>query len=575
MQFPIPDAALLQHTAILGKTGAGKTTTAKAIVEHVVGHNMRVCVLDPIKSDWWGLTSSKDGKHAGLPFVILGGPHGHVPLHATSGKAIGELVARGKDLPLSILDMADFGPGGQQRFFIDFASTLLKRMQGVLYLVMEEAHLFAPKERSGVGDENMAIHWAKMLATAGRSKGLRLVLATQRTQALHNALLGSCDTMIALRMTAPADQGPVRKWLKANVLKETAQEVENSLSGLKTGSAWVCAEGMANLVPFPPIKTYDNTATPTQDSAPIEVKQAAVDMEHLKTVVGDAVKESAGNNPKMLKAEIARLESEMQKLTAQKSDDYRLTDVEIEVCKKEGYDKGWGDAVKHMGEKGTEARLKVCKAIELLTAADTVDLNGLIIPPVKTEVNYAKPMHAPIAQLAERLVSTQKAAGSTPAGRSNGHLEAPLQKIIDAIMWWNVLGVEEPNHPQVGFIAGYSHKSGTWATYLSRLRSQGLIAPKGILELTDAGSKQAALPRETPDPAAFRDTVLMKIDGPLRRIMEPLLHAYPGALSSQLAGERAGYSHTSGTCATYLSRLRSLDLIEPKGPLRAKDWLFP
>ena len=60
--FPIPELALEQHIAVLGKTGSGKTSTGKLIVEHVVAQGHRVCVLDPIKSDWWGVTSSADGK---------------------------------------------------------------------------------------------------------------------------------------------------------------------------------------------------------------------------------------------------------------------------------------------------------------------------------------------------------------------------------------------------------------------------------------------------------------------------------------------------------------------------------
>src|SRR4051812_20376298 len=131
----IPSAVLLQHLGILGKTGRGKTTTAKGCVEQVYDEGARVCILDPIKSDWWGITSSADGKRAGLPFYILGGDHGHLPLASSSGKAIADLVARGQ-LRHTVIDMANFEPGGQMRWFADFAPRLMQRMKGVLYLVM-------------------------------------------------------------------------------------------------------------------------------------------------------------------------------------------------------------------------------------------------------------------------------------------------------------------------------------------------------------------------------------------------------------------------------------------------------
>lgn len=306
-RFAFPDVVLEQHIAVLGKTGSGKSSTSKLAIEQAVAGGARVCVLDPIKSDWWGLTSSADGQHAGLPFHILGGPHGHVPLHSSAGKAIAEVVASGA-LPLSIVDMADFEPGGQARFFVDFAPTLLRKMRGVVYLVLEEAHLFAPKERSGIGQENLAIHWAKTLATAGRSKGVRLVLVTQRTQALHNALLGSCDTVIAHRLTAPADQKPVVKWLEANTSKAVLEQVAGSLSSLKTGEGWICA-GEARLferVHFPRIGTYDNTATPNGAGETREITTAAVDAAQLRALIGDAVEQAKADDPKELRRLLAQ-----------------------------------------------------------------------------------------------------------------------------------------------------------------------------------------------------------------------------------------------------------------------------
>lgn len=303
------DRLMQHHTAVLGKTGAGKTYTSKVLIERAYQRGDRVCILDPIKSDWWGLTSSADGKKPGLPFSILGGPHAHVPLHSGAGRAIAEIVASG-ELQHSIIDMAEFEAGGSSKFFIDFAEMLMKKMRGVLFLVLEEAHEFAPKERSGMGEESVAIHFAKRLATAGRSKGIRLILATQRTQSLHNALLGSCETLIAHRMTAPADQKPVNDWLKSNLPPTIAQEIASNLSGLKTGHAYLCSGELQihNQVQFPRITTYDNSATPTNNDKRVEIKQANVDHARLEAIIGEAVEVAKANDPKLLKAKIAELE---------------------------------------------------------------------------------------------------------------------------------------------------------------------------------------------------------------------------------------------------------------------------
>lgn len=308
---------LANHVAVLGKTGSGKTSTLKLLVEQVATDGARVCVLDPIKSDWWGLTSSASGKRAGLPFYILGGPRGHVPLHSSAGSAIGELVADGT-MPLSIIDMADFEPGGLQRFFVEFAPALLRKMRGVVHLVIEEAQEFAPKELAGIGRESLGIHWAKKLAVAGRSKGIRLAVGTHRVQSLHNALLGSCETVIVHRITLPADQEPVVKWLRTNVAdKERRAEIEGSMSSLPTGTAWMCS-GEAEVfqrVKFPRIKTFDNSATPTADTpSQDKIVTNQVPIDRLREIIGDAVKQAEDNDPKALRKRVAELTAENKRL---------------------------------------------------------------------------------------------------------------------------------------------------------------------------------------------------------------------------------------------------------------------
>jgi hypothetical protein len=423
--YAIPAAILEQHTAFLGKTGSGKTSTSKLAVEQVVAQDYRVCILDPIKSDWWGITSSADGKKPGLPFKILGGPYGHIPLHSGAGKAIGTLVGEGK-LPLSIIDMADFEPGGLQKFFCDFAPALLKSMRGVLYLVIEEAHEFAPKERAGFGAENMAIHWAKKLATAGRSKGIRIIAATQRVQSLHNAVLGSCETIIAHRLTTPADQKPVLDWLKANGNKEAQTSVAESISSLPRGTAWVCS-GEAKIflqVAFPKFKTFDNAATPSKDGSALHVETAPVDQAELKAIIGDAVKDAEANDPKVLKAEIAHLKSEIQKHIVSAATG--ITQEVINQKSQAAYSQGYAD--------GREAGWVTGSTVTALSIKTL--LNGFEIPKdtvpreiTPTQPKLPKPVAAPMAigpKVDGRGIAPNKVAPPS-------NLPPSVRRIVDCI----------------------------------------------------------------------------------------------------------------------------------------------
>lgn len=351
--LPIPPAILEAHIAGLGKTGSGKTSKAKLLVEHLADRGDRVCILDPIKSDWWGLTSSADGKSPGLPFNILGGPHGHLPLSPDAGAALARIVGAG-ELPLAILDMKRFPAGGHGRFFAAFAETLLERMRGVLYLVIEEAHIFAPKERSGMGGENLSVHWAKILATAGRSTGVRLMALTQRTQALHNAVLGSCETMIVSRLTAPADQAPAIKWLNANAPREVAAEVAASLSELQNPEAWVCSGEfkLFQRAAFPLMRTYDNSATPTREMRQRQVRTAPVNLEALRQVVGAATRAAEDDDPQLLRARIAELEKAPKRADAPASDGAALLAEHTRglndgyaIGYRNGYGAGWVGAL--------------------------------------------------------------------------------------------------------------------------------------------------------------------------------------------------------------------------------------
>src|SRR5262245_12947272 len=101
----LPLETVTQTFAILAKRGVGKTHTAVVMTEEILKAGQQAVVCDPI-GVWWGLRSSKDGKSAGLPIVILGGDHADVPLNLAGGQVIADLVI---DERLSaILDLSCF-----------------------------------------------------------------------------------------------------------------------------------------------------------------------------------------------------------------------------------------------------------------------------------------------------------------------------------------------------------------------------------------------------------------------------------------------------------------------------------
>jgi uncharacterized protein len=554
----LPELALSQHIAVLGKTGSGKTSTSKLIVEHAVAEGHRVCVLDPTKSDWWGITSSASGKRPGLPFRVLGGPRGHVALHSGAGKVIGELVANGK-LPLSILDMADFEPGGLQRFFHDFAPSLLHHMRGVLYLVVEEAHEFAPKERSGFGQENMAIYYAKKLATAGRSKGIRMIVATQRTQALHNAVLGSCETMIVHRLTSPADQKPLIGWLQSNVSDDKIRmAVEQEMSSLPTGTAWVCS-GEAKFfkrVAFPRITTFDNTATPDKDSAVIKVATAPVDPEELRSIIGDAVKDAEANDPKRLRAEIEKLKRELSALPTVQKPEIQIKEVSV------------------LSKENVALLEKSCQEIQ--------SFRTLIDHNIRESLTTMDRMAAMVSELSKPATPVRPFVRVSPPVRKvnseTGRISfSTNEKISGGKQRMMIALAQRPglNRRQLGLRSGLSSKSGTFTTYLGDLRTRGLVTNNGdCFQLTPEGV--AALGDYTPLPEGreLLNHYLKELgDSGTSRMLYALSRCYPAEMTREELAQHAGLSAGSGTFTTYLGKLRTLELVTGKTNLRMSEEL--
>lgn len=272
----LPDAALHQHIAIVGRTGSGKSYAARGFVERLLEAGSRCCIVDPTGS-WYGLRSSADGEAPGFPVVVFGGDHGDVEISDSMGEALGGLVA-GAGLS-SVIDLSGFGVGEMRRFVSGFAGALYHHLRAPLHLVIDEADEFAP-QRIGP-DQTAMFSRIDRIVRRGRNRGFRVTMISQRPAVLNKDILSQAATLIAMKLTAPQDRAALSSWIEGQADRDRGREVIDSLPRLQLGEGWIWwPEGeLLERVRFPAIRTFDSSRTPGAGETVVEpVALASVDL---------------------------------------------------------------------------------------------------------------------------------------------------------------------------------------------------------------------------------------------------------------------------------------------------------
>lgn len=567
----LPEAALQQHIAVLGKTGSGKTFAAKAvIVEPLLSAGRRVGIVDPTDA-WWGLRSSRDGKGAGFPMLVLGGDHGDLPLPAAGGAAVARLlVEQGVNLVASTKHLT---VGERTRWFIDFAGTLSRLNRAPLHLVIDEAHNFAPQGKVPDPDTGRMLHAANTLASGGRSIGVRLVMITQRPQKLHKDALTSADTLIAMRVLAPHDRLAVEDWIKGCGDISTGKEVLNSLAGLKRGEGWVWYPEGGHLARtrFPEIRTFDSSATPTDGHAVKAPKAAAeIDLTEINKALAEAVREAEANDPKRLRARIAELEREAKRQPAASTGAGKAELVaEYTRGQEDGFEAGraagWRQALTAV-QPAVDRLGTLRSALEEQLDAFGQDIARLIASAPKASPAPARPPSVPVRQ----MPGTRRARAA--GGKGHPELSGPQQRILDAAAFLeDTLGARVPNVVQLALFAGQSASGGYWRANIGRCRSLGLIEGTS---LTEAG-RAAAQPSTIQTAEQLHEHVFTNLlEGAQKPILKALIDAYPEGLSAEELGRRCNLEPVGGYWRANIGRLRSLGLVTKRGLIAALPVLF-
>ncbi len=563
----------LQHrTVFLGGSGSGKTAAGRLLFEQATAAGVLCGAID-LKADWWGLKSTADGKGPGLPVVVLGGEHQDLPLDPEGGALTADILVELRQ-PF-VLDLEQFSRTKQIRFLGAFLDRLYDRNRDPLVLFLDEADRYAPQKPMSP-EANLSLGAAEDLVKRGRKHGLFPVVITQRNASLNKNVSELCEIAWIFRTTGPHDQDAVRDWLSVNATKEQRDAVMGRLSSLPTGTAILCCAHPAlklfQTVALALPATFDSSATPEIGRRRIEPKQLAMpDLVQLRQRMAATIEKAKAEDPKELRKRITELELELniaRRLNDPKSAPKVETTVkEVPVLKDSQVSRLEGaiEQLRRSGERmvslSTALREDLAKTRVFYTQRKDNPGQAREIPAQSMQSLYKNPAKAHAS-----TPKVQTSAESTDIGTGG------LRRMLIAL-------AQRPqglSTRQLGVRAGLSSRSGTFRNYVSRGRTQGwLLGTSERLTITDAGLTVLGTYAPLPTGDLLLKYWLDELgESGASRILAIIAQAYPERISVETIGERTGLSPQSGTFRNYLSRLRTLELIEGRSELIASEELF-
>lgn len=562
----LPVEAVTSTFAIVGKRGSGKTHTGSVMAEEMLAAEHRLVIVDPL-GVWWGLRSSADGDGPGYPVVILGGEHADLPIDDGGGEVIADLVV---DTPVPvILDLSEFRKGAARKFLTAFMERVYQRNRDPLHVFVDECDLYAG-QRPPKGGERL-LGAMEDLVRRGRNRGLGVTLVSQRPAVIHKDVLTQAETLIAHRLTGSHDRDAVDAWVRYHSDGDGRKAMLSTIASLDVGEAWVWSPGWLDIFDrftIRPRHTFDSSATPSMGRQVDEpTGYADVDLDALQERMSEVIEQAEADDPAALRRRIAELERQLANVEPETVEvptpvvDDRAVEVVDGLTRALGMD---GDAIDSFAQDIENALMGITDAVSRS----------------RTTLGDAKEMIRDYADDSPAVTTfPQRRRGSGVRGGASGtpvpapapddadpdaRVRAGARRMLEALA--RPPGVKL-TRAQVGTLAGLTPSGGTFNTYLSDLRTAGLIEEDGdAMRITDAGLD--AIGEVPPAPRTTDEVVAMwrsNLRAGARRMLDAVVEAWPDAISREELAERADLTANAGTFNTYLSTLRRNGLVDVDG----------
>lgn len=550
--FDLPTSAVTETFGILGQRGAGKSTAAVVIAEEMWDAGLPWVAVDP-KGDWWGVRSSADGKSPGLALPVFGGLHGDVPLEATAGNVIAELVVE-QNLT-AVLDVSDFSKADRARFLTAFFDRLYKCHRTdpqPRHVFLEEAHEYIPQM---VGrEEGRLKEAAARLVLQGRTFGLGVSVCSQRSARLHKDVLTQVGTLIAMRTPGALDRKAIEGWVTEH---DVAKELLASLPGLEPGEAWIWSPSflrVAERIRFRQRHTFDSGKTPTiGKAARPPATLADVDLGAIKDAMAETIERAKADDPKQLRKRISELERQLKATPVPAPVEVvreveKIVEVEVPVLDEE--------LVIRL-EEALAPVVALCAEVQERLTYEVTQRGDMV--DYKRKLRVDKPVDRKPLTIAPQPARPALRPGAGRDTTSDTNIGKTERNVLTVLVLHGAL-----THAQIALLSGYSVKASTIGVALSKLRKAELVDTNGQpVRATQAGvdflgSDIEPLPTG-PDLLEYWRNRFGLTE---RRVLDVLVAAWPNDSTLGEIAEITGYSASASTIGVALGKLRKVGVVD-------------
>ena len=540
---------------VQANSGGGKSWLLRRLLERSHGKVQQI-VID-LEGEFSTLREKYD--------YILASEDGDTPVEPRSAAVLARKIL---ELNVSaIVDLYELKHHERIRFVKFFLEAMInapKKLWHPVLVVIDEAHIFCP-EKGQAESADAVID----LATRGRKRGYCAVLATQRLSKLHKDAAAECNNKLIGRTGLDIDRKRA-----SEELGFTSKDQNLALRDLEAGEFFAFGPSISREVKK--IKIGDVKTTHPKAGARFKVK-VAPPTDKIKSIL-----KKLADLPEAARKEantISELKADVINLRRHKCPTVQITDnrKDIEVAV----------------NRALKDQEKTFAKIEQAYKKQHDSLSRVLVKALKDFKEISDLKNFPIyiydaPKIPDKIKSGQIIKRRNPIELETLREGTSVQYSDDEektlkggeLRMLKVLTSRYPmafTKSQLATFSAMSARGGSYSTYLSTLRTRGLIEEKG--DLITASEKGLDYIGEVPNPPQTTEEVIemwrSNLKGGARRMFDILIEQSPHDMTKEELGEQSEVVHTGGSFSTYLSMLRRNGLIEEnQGHIKISENLF-